>query len=153
MSPNVLILFLSLMLIPGLCFAEFYKYRDASGVMRFTDNLADVPKDQRQNIREYQEAVTPDAAEGPVKEVQPLDLNTRADQLNAERDMLAKEYAELEKERENLEKATLDPQNTADFEAYKSQVDSYNIRIKAYEAKRKLFQAKVDAFNKDAQNQ
>jgi hypothetical protein len=150
---RILILFLGLMLIPGLCFAEFYKYRDANGVLRFTDNLAEVPENQRQNIQEYQEAVTPEATGGPVEKVQTLDLNARADQLNAERDLLAKEYAELEKERENLDKTTRDPQNDADFEAYKTQVDSYNNRIKAYEEKRKLFQTKVDAFNEDAKNQ
>ena len=51
MSPKAIILFLSLMLVPGLCLAEFYKYRDANGAIRFTDNLGDVPKDQRENIQ------------------------------------------------------------------------------------------------------
>lgn len=151
MNPRILILFLSLMLIPGLSFAEFYKYKDANGVLRFTDNLGEVPKDQRETIQEYKETITPKATEEPVPET--LDLNARADQLNVERDSLAKEYAELEKERENLEKTTRDPQNDADFEAYKKQVDAYNDRIKAYEVKRKLFQTKVNAFNEDAKNQ
>ena len=151
MNRIALILFLSLMLVPGLCLAEFYKYRDANGVIRFTDNLGDVPRDQRENIQEYPETVTPEATEEPVKET--LDLNTRADQLNAERDILAKEYAELEKQRESLENATRDPQSDADYEAYKQQVDTYNNRIKAYEEKRKQFQIKVDAFNQDAKNQ
>ena len=123
MSPRILILFLSLMLIPGLCFAEFYKYKDANGVLRFTDNLGEVPKDQRENIQEYKESVTPAATEEPVKET--LDLNARADQLNVERDSLAKEYAELEKDRENLEKTTRDPQNDANFEAYKKRRGDY----------------------------
>jgi hypothetical protein len=151
MNQKALILLLSLMLIPGLCFAEFYKYRDANGNIRFTDNLGDVPVDQRENVKEYRETITPEATEEPVDK--PMDLNVRADQLNAERDMLEKEYAELEKERESLEQTTRDPQNDADYEAYKSQVDAYNNRIKSYEEKRKQFQLKVDAFNRDAKNQ
>ena len=151
MNQKALVLLLSLILMPGLCLAEFYKYRDANGNIRFTDNLGDVPRDQRENIQEYQETITPEATEEPVKET--LDLNTRADQLNAERDMLAKEYAELEQERAALEKATRDPQNDADYDAYKQQGDAYNSRIKAYEEKRKQFQIKVDAFNQEAKNQ
>jgi hypothetical protein len=151
MKPKALILLLSLTMIPGLCWAEFYKYRDANGVVRFTDNLGDVPRDQRENIQEYQETTTPEVTEAPVEETP--DLNTRADQLNVERELLAKEYAELEKEREKIEQTTRDPQNDADYEAFKQQVDAYNDRIKAYEEKRKQFQIKVDAFNQDAKNQ
>lgn len=152
MFRRIVILLVGLVLIPGLCFAEFYKYRDANGVLRFTDNLQDVPKEQRAKIQAYQESVTPEATE-PLEADQKPDLNARAQQLNEERGLLASEFAELEKERQALESATREPQNEAEYEAYKTRVDTFNQRIKAYEVKRQIFQTKVDAFNQDAKNQ
>lgn len=152
MFRRIVILLVGLILIPGLCLAEFYKYRDANGVLRFTDNLQDVPREQRDQIKSYQEAVTPEATPSLESEQKP-DLNARAQQLNDERDLLAQEFEELEKERQALESATREPQDDAQYEAYKTRVDTFNQRIKAYEVKRQIFQTKVDAFNQDAKNQ
>ena len=40
--------------LPRVGNAEFYRYRDANGVLRFTDNLAEVPKDQRPGAQRYE---------------------------------------------------------------------------------------------------
>jgi hypothetical protein len=50
------LLFLICMLLPSSVLAEYYQYRDQNGVLRFTDNLADVPEDQRQQIKSYTES-------------------------------------------------------------------------------------------------
>jgi hypothetical protein len=50
------LLFLICMLLPSSALAEYYQYRDQNGVLRFTDNLADVPEDQRQQIKSYTES-------------------------------------------------------------------------------------------------
>jgi hypothetical protein len=50
------LLFLICMLLPSSVLAEYYQYRDQNGVLRFTDNLADVPEDQRQQIESYTES-------------------------------------------------------------------------------------------------
>ncbi len=52
------LLFLICMLLPSSVLAEYYQYRDQNGVLRFTDNLADVPEDQRQQIESYTESET-----------------------------------------------------------------------------------------------
>ena len=52
------LLFLICMLLPSSVLAEYYQYRDQNGVLRFTDNLADVPEDQRQQIMSYTESET-----------------------------------------------------------------------------------------------
>ena len=153
MTGRILVALLIVSLIPGLAAAEFYKYTDQNGAIRFTDNLQDVPKDQREAAKAYQEVVTPKPAEETQSTDETKDLNTRADELNAERNQLAKEYAELEKQRAALEEATRNPQNTAEYEAYQKQVEDYNAQIRTYEEKRKLFQEKVDAFNAAVKNQ
>ena len=50
------LLFLICMWLPSSALAEYYQYRDQNGVLRFTDNLADVPEDQRQQIKSYTES-------------------------------------------------------------------------------------------------
>ena len=50
------LLFLICMWLPSSVLAEYYQYRDQNGVLRFTDNLADVPEDQRQPIESYTES-------------------------------------------------------------------------------------------------
>ncbi len=50
------LLFLICMLLPSSVLAEYYQYRDQNGVLRFTDNLADIPEDQRQQIESYTES-------------------------------------------------------------------------------------------------
>ena len=50
------LLFLICMLLPSSVLAEYYQYRDQNGVLRFTDNLADVPEDHRQQIESYTES-------------------------------------------------------------------------------------------------
>jgi hypothetical protein len=50
------LLFLICMWLPSSVLAEYYQYRDQNGVLRFTDNLADVPEDQRQQIESYTES-------------------------------------------------------------------------------------------------
>ena len=56
MSLLYALLFLICMLLPSSVLAEYYQYRDQNGVLRFTDNLADVPEDQRQQIMSYTES-------------------------------------------------------------------------------------------------
>lgn len=50
------LMFLICMWLPSSVLAEYYQYRDQNGVLRFTDNLADIPEDQRQQIESYTES-------------------------------------------------------------------------------------------------
>jgi len=47
--------------------AEMYRYKDANGVARFTDNLADIPEKQRAEMSVYENAppAAPSATEQP----------------------------------------------------------------------------------------
>ena len=50
------LLFLICMWLPSSVLAEFYQYRDQNGVLRFTDNLADIPEDLREQTESYTES-------------------------------------------------------------------------------------------------
>ena len=150
-----LLVVLSLIPIPGC--AEYYKYRDADGVLRFTDNLLDVPKNQREKIQAYKEVVTPEPKpETPdvlKEEAASKDKNTRIEQLNSERESLERSFKDLDAERSTLLGSSPNPQEKEAYEDHRKRIEAFNEKIKSYETQRKLFQSKVDAFNAEVESQ
>ena len=157
MITRILILMTLISLVPIPICAEFYKYRDANGVLRFTDNLMDVPEDQRENLQTYREAVPPEEQpQIPDSAQKAADLknrNSRIEQMNAEREALAQTFDELETERKAILESAPDPQDQNAYEAHRQRIMAFNDRIKAYEEKRKLFQEKIDAFNAEIKSE
>jgi chromosome segregation ATPase len=147
----MLILMTLISLVPIPACAEFYKYRDANGVLRFTDNLMEVPEDQRENLKSYTEVVTPEEkpqiSESAKKAAALKNRNSRIDQMNGERESLAQSFNELETERKAILESAPDPQDQEAYEAHRQRIMTFNEKIKAYEEKRKQFQEKIDAFN------
>lgn len=156
MVARIFLLLVALLLIPMPVFAEFYKYKDANGVLRFTDNLLDVPKDQRENIQIYKEVVTPEP-ESEISDAQKEDAalknqNNRAEQINNERVALEQSFKDLDAERKSVLESPPGPQEQEAYEAHKKRIEAFNAKIKAYEEQRKMFQAKVDAYNAEIEN-
>lgn len=144
--------------------AEFYKYRDASGVLRFTDNLAEVPPDQRPNVSTYEgvqtsgddpakDAAAPASAEveksavvgteSGVKE----DLQEERKRLEAIKQTLDKEREDLAREKEALKEERKRLRDERDARVYNEKVKELNDRIAEYEQRRKAFQEQADALN------
>jgi len=114
---------LAVLLFANPALGEFYKYRDSNGVLRFTDNLAEVPLNQRPKAQSYKEAddyLTPAqkreraqkarrkaAAEAKkakqgsfeVQQAKRMDLNKMRTQLDTEYGELIREKKELAKEK------------------------------------------------------
>jgi hypothetical protein len=147
----MLILMTLISILPSPACAEFYKYRDANGVLRFTDNLMEVPEDQRENLKSYTEAVTPEEepqiSDSAQKAAALKNRNSRIEQMNGEREALAQSFNELETERKAILESAPDPQDQEAYEAHRQRIMTFNEKIKVYEEKRKQFQEKVDAFN------
>lgn len=145
---------------------EFYQYKDRNGNMRFTDNLADVPADQQQNMKTY-EAVEGSPVPPPDEEAQTSSLNPpeqgspAAGIAKDESDKRAiaaeldKTQAELKQRFKELvaEKAALAasaPKKGAksiEKGPYIDKVDALNANIKQYEKDREVFEKRVKAFN------
>jgi len=81
------LLFLICMWLPTMVSAEYYQYRDQNGVLRFTDNLADVPEDQRQQIERYTESEDLLAPEEESQEESQEDLQVTSVREEAGEDM------------------------------------------------------------------
>ena len=128
-----------LLWLPSMVFAEVYRYTDEDGVQRVTDNLAQVPVDQREGIYENTE---------PAQVIPPQDLTVEAESLLKTKAELDQEYSALLKEREALESEPDTPLTNEEFEAYKDRIDRFNERRAAYEQRLKEFQMQVDAYHK-----
>ena len=147
--------------------AEFYKYVDEDGSVRFTDDINQVPEAQRANIRSYVESESEELSEPEVaqesqsdeatadqqvnspdlsdSEQQSLeDTKKRIEQLKSEIDQ---EYEALLKEKEQLAKEKEQAKTKAQIIEYNKKIESMNQRIASYEKKGKAYKAEVDAYN------
>lgn len=148
---------------------EFYKYVDENGNTRFTDDINQVPADQRDRVRSYVESeskpVEETAAEASDESAPPEakvnDVAATSDQTeSAEGDFektrrelddmkkeLDDEFAAILAEKDQLSKEREQAKTREQIQAYNKKVESLNARAEAYENKSTEFGKRVDAFN------
>jgi len=159
MQLRYLIAVLVMVLAPGLAGAEFYKYRDANGVLRFTDDISEVPVEQRVKLKEYKSIVTPEqtADESDDQEKKVIgpgaQFEAMVQKLEQERAALEKEYQAIVEEDRRIKASVADPDNPADPEAYNQQLRALQNKINAYDKRRKAFQEKAAAFDAQVKKQ
>lgn len=150
-------------------FCEYYQYTDRNGVLRFTDNLASVPPDQRPDVKTHQsvesqpvQTTTGSAVKAkaslPTAAVQKetessvgtwLERNAQRklelDQMQAD---LKATFEALQTERSAL--GAKAPTKGATFEekvAYTEKVEALNAKIASYEEQLDAYNEKVNAYN------
>jgi hypothetical protein len=154
-APLFLILSLT---IPLVTEAQLYRYKDANDNWCYTDNLADVPVNQREDCKEYESIQSSDEQPSVVskaKDDKNVDLSSEEevqtkrlrDELKNRKVSLDQEYEALVKESSVLEKLS---QNLKTEEAKKSfeiRKDEFNRRVKAFEEKRQAFEIDLKSYN------
>lgn len=155
---------------PALC--EYYQYTDPNGVLRFTDDLASVPPDQRPDIKTHQsvksDSVQPKTGEAATGKTSPhkgssekgaspsatswkgrnAQKKLELDQMQAD---LKKTFKALQAERSALESNA--PPEGASFKqkvTYTNKVEALNAKIARYEEQLDVFNEKVNAYNTQA---
>lgn len=137
-------------------FAEFYKYIDEEGKVQFTDNLANVPDDQRERLEAYQEVSRPETDPPPEAAEGAENAESLAVQGTGEEEAVAleqrgaaleEEYKALMAERETLDEAAQVRLTPAKKRELVEKISDFNLRIKAYEKKRQAYNAEVEAYN------
>ena len=166
-----LILFLQIQAV--FVFAEFYKYKDANGVLRFTDTLSEVPEDQREKVDKYQEYIAPTKSiEDEISSVKYLlksktsntlkpskEQNKQKDQKNIQvqvlgnkiskiKEQLEKEYKKLLEEKKKLEaldKKTGKKKSKA-IAQLNDQAKILNKKIQAYNQKKAAYMKAIKGY-------
>ncbi len=164
------IVVLAIVVVPALSSAEFYKYVDENGKVRFTDNLANVPDGQRPQVKEYEEAsheMTPkekaEEQQEPISKKtkqEPEDVTNEKDgltekdakdlegvELEKRGEKLQQEYEALMEERQGLDKAAKVRLTPTAREKLAKKIADFNLRIKNYEEKRQAYNKTVAAYN------
>ena len=151
MMNRIVTILLVLLVLPMLVSAEIYKYRDQNGVLRFTDNLTEVPLAQRKNIEQYKEIKTaPSVAEQSTALQEDVkDPKIIEKELTDEKGVLDNEYSQLMEMRNSLEAGT-QPSTPEEIAAHEQKVKNYNAKLKIYEVKQKAFREKVAEYQKAA---
>jgi hypothetical protein len=160
--------------------AEFYKYVDERGVVRYTDDASRIPVPDMQKVQKYQEAppqqpaaeetappesapVAGDASQ-PVNQEAPevssdsagLETGQKADpeklrsMLEKEKDRLDVAYRNLKKELDDLQREKEAANTKNRVRAYNQRVLALNKKIEAYEMQRQELNEKIKAYNKTA---
>ena len=167
---TIVIIFL---LLAGPVTAQFYRYIDKDGSLRFTDDLSKVPAEQRPNIRENNKPETgpaPSSKEGvraieksPATSAEPSanhpqgaaaatangtvsleELRARIEKMKGQ---LEAEYLRLAKEKDALVKGRASIKTREELVGYNKSVDAFNQRAENYDKMSSQLSKLVDEYN------
>jgi hypothetical protein len=146
--------------------AEFYKYTDEDGNVRFTDDINQVPQEQRSRIRSYvesqskevpeqeatqenpekseQQAKSPDLSEDVDQEGSIEELKSRIDEIKQEIDQ---EYTALLEEKKQLSEDKKKVKTREQAASYNKRIESYNLRGQDFMKKQKERDALIENYN------
>ncbi|MFC1886480.1 hypothetical protein ACFLZM_05435 [Thermodesulfobacteriota bacterium] len=165
--------------LPLCSFAEFYRYRDQNGISRYTDDITEVPEDQRPAVNRYEsreqgtsavvnskvepketvkEDATPAAETSEGKksdapsgdQAEKKDLIAELQRLMKIETELNKEYDEIEKERQAVKEAKKVFKTRKAVKAYNARISHLNERVEVYGNRQKAYAKEVAAYNKRA---
>ncbi|MBW2180642.1 MAG: DUF4124 domain-containing protein [Deltaproteobacteria bacterium] len=139
----------------------FYEYIDEHGVTRYTDDINEVPINQRYGKEEYNEAKSspedttpetknttdtksPTSANTKDKEI---DYDAALESLKEKQQMMIKERKTIENEDDELLKDKLKLKPGDDVEEYNEQAAKLKERTKELDEKREEFNSRLDILN------
>ena len=146
------------------CYAEIYKYIDENGQKRWTDDLSQVPVEQRDSAERIQTEQTlenpADQATDDAAPPEPVEKREQAtfDTDEPNREALEKEkadldamYQELLQERQRIEKAKSETKGAPAKRALRKRITAYNEKAETYEERLKAFNDNVTRYNQRIQ--
>ena len=158
---------LSFLLFAVSASAEFYKYLDENGNVRFTDDINQVPEEQRAKISSYVESeseeptpeqvVTQDSQPEQEQQENAAELieddtgkegfEAAKKRIEALKQKLDEEYKALVEEGKQLAKERKTAVTNEQKLKFNQKVDDYNKRGESYQANLKEFEAQIEAYN------
>ncbi|MBW2604061.1 MAG: DUF4124 domain-containing protein [Deltaproteobacteria bacterium] len=154
---------LSLLLFSMSASAEYYRYIDKDGNVHYTDDLTNVPENQRTDIHEYTgfqgDPYDQQKDEQTAEKPQPLfekeqvknqpdtnDFSEIKKRLDKEKEQLGEEYRALMEEKKEIAKNKY--RSKSRVKKYNKVILKFNEKIEDYERRKKLFNEEVEKYNK-----
>jgi hypothetical protein len=164
MKPIHLLAFVLPLMLIAPSSAEFYKYVDENGAVRFTDDITMIPPEQREKLKRYEESESPEQRQVPADEQQPAaepsetqpapegevseeTLQAMKERLDEKKAALAEEYKQLTEERKALANRRGEFRTKGQVKEYENAVRLLNDKNADYEQKRKRFEEEVKSYN------
>lgn len=153
---------LSLLLFSMSASAEYYRYIGKDGNVHYTDDLTNVPENQRTDIQEYTgfQGDPDDQQKDEQKDEQPIekeqvknkpDINDFSEikkRLDQEKEKLDEEYSALMEEKKEIAKDKNKYRSKSRAKKYNKVILEFNEKIEDYEGRKKLFNEEVEKYNK-----
>ena len=155
---------LSLLLFSMSASAEYYRYIDKDGNVHYTDDLTNVPENQRTDIHEYtgfqddsydhQKDEQKDEKSQPLIEKEQVknkpginDFSEIKKRLDQEKEKLDEEYRALMEEKKEIAKGKNKYRSKSRAKKYNKVILEFNEKIEDYERRKKLFNEEVEKYN------
>lgn len=164
-KPMSAFILVTALLFAASVYAEIYKYTDENGQKRWTDDLSQVPKEQRAEAQRIEtEIKTPAKATENAQKAQPEsslkakaaapDTGAASETAELSREALEKEKADLDlmyqqllEERKQIEKLTPEALNFKARADLNYRITAFNQKTEEYEARSNAFKEKINAYN------
>jgi hypothetical protein len=145
------------LLFPSALWAEFYRYTGEDGAIHFTDDLNEVPPNQRGQVEAFSEtksaqppaAVEKDPATNAADQARSavLFLEEKRNTLVTRQEKLKSEYERLIKAREEIESLRQTADTPEKQRTLEAKVTALKAEVSEYEAQAKALDEEVKAFN------
>jgi len=142
----VLIVTVFYMLSAASVSAEYYQWIDQDGVKHYTDDVSEIPEDQRPGLNIYKSIKTPEKKEPDINKPDKKNLIT-PESLVKKKDALDIEYDNLVKKKETLK----EQEKNLDEIKYNKLATELNIAIQEYQKKTDEYKILVEKYNKQIQ--
>lgn len=141
---------------------SYYCYKDKDGVTRCTDDINEVPLEQRKKLQEYEdsqteeepedetkeeEAGTTEATDEPAEDDPDAEFELERLELNKRKKDLKKDYDALVKERDDLTKEKEGIKDIKQMEEYNAKVDALEKKFDSHREKQKKLVKDINDYN------
>ena len=127
--------------------AEYYQWIDQDGIKHYTDNVSEIPEDQRPGLNIYKSIKTPEGKKPDINKPEKKKNLITHESLVKKKDALDIEYANLVKKNETLR----EQEKSLDKTKYNKLVTELNIVIQKYQKKTDEYEILVEKYNKQIQ--
>ncbi len=114
--------------------AKFYTFKDQNGVIIFTDDLSQVPEDQRPGVKTFESATESHPKDKKVEKTAPAP-DSKENRLEKQKKWLINEQNALNLESDELKSLKKTAATPEKLEEYNNKVQTLNKRIEKYTEK------------------